>query len=515
LEQLLGVLIFTPNAQIVNFTYKNENGPTSIMILRPNISVIVTDLDNTLWDWFNIWHSSFKPFLEELSRVTGISEADLKLEIKAIHQQHHTSEYSHLLQELPCLRERFGNAFNPYEVLPTVVEAFRGGRRAAGKLYPSVLDTLLKIKSAGTIIVGFTESQFYYTTQRVRTFGLDGVLDILYSAEDRGLISQEELQQMRTKPDSFYKLNKTKTRILPTHAKKPNAALLTSILNDLNVTPECAVYIGDDLHKDILMANEAHMLSAHAKYGVSHRDSRYQLLVDVTHWTPLAVELQRNAKKDGTPDYVLVESFSELLNYFNFIPFDSAIKSNQLESHYIDQKIELWKVTVETQQHFNTLQLQIRNYVITLFLAILTAIGYTVKEHMFVSIFGFTTSIATLACIAGLFIVLAFYYMDWGYHQLLIGSVAHGRELENSIKKNITEAGLAAAIKNSSSGNKFLGIFKTNSTTRLHTFYWLLFFALVGAGILGCFAGKPETASQSEKAPLTGTTVNIWNVKLH
>jgi hypothetical protein len=39
------------------------------------------------------------------------------------------------------------------------------------------------------------------------------------------------------------------------------------------------------------------------------------------------------------------------------------------------QTVELWKTTVGTQQHFNTLQLQLRNFALTLYLAVLAAAG--------------------------------------------------------------------------------------------------------------------------------------------
>src|SRR5208337_3741334 len=59
----------------------------------------------------------------------------------------------------------------------------------------------------------------------------------------------------------IYELQRTQTTILPTEAIKPDAALLESILADIHAPSTTAVYVGDNLHKDILMANEAHVLS--------------------------------------------------------------------------------------------------------------------------------------------------------------------------------------------------------------------------------------------------------------
>lgn len=303
-----------------------KNTDQADVSVRPSASVLITDLDDTLWNWFELWYSSFKPLLDALVLKLKIPEAELKAEIKSVHQQHGTSEYSFLLQELPCIRKRYGASFNPYQEFPDVIEAFREGRRQAGKLYPGVLETLKTIQSYGTKIVGFTESQSYYTTQRIRVFDLDGVIEILYTTQDRGLLPPEQIKQLRNKPDSFYELQKTKTICLPTDAKKPDPVLLLKIIDDLHAKPANVIYVGDKLHKDILMARQAAVRSVHAFYGEAHHDNRYNLLRDVTHWIPTDVDLEKSAQEDGIkPDYILKQSFSELLDIFSFSQYKAAL----------------------------------------------------------------------------------------------------------------------------------------------------------------------------------------------
>jgi FMN phosphatase YigB (HAD superfamily) len=289
---------------------------------KREVSVLITDLDNTLWDWFEIWYSSFRPFLDELVHVTGIPENILKPQIKAIHEEHHTAEYSRVLQELPCLQEEFGPSFDPREKLPTVVGAYAKGRKSASRLYDGVKETLDYINQTGAKTVGFTESQSFYTIQRIRTLELDGHLELLYSTVDRRTLTSDELKQMRKNPDEYYKLRRTEARILPTNSKKPDAALLELILSNLGVNKSSVIYVGDDLHKDVSMANAAGITSVYAAYGESHKDERYGLLVDVTHWPKEDVQSQKDATGEGVrPDYVLKRSFRELLDKFVFVPF--------------------------------------------------------------------------------------------------------------------------------------------------------------------------------------------------
>lgn len=159
----------------------------------------------------------------------------------------------------------------------------------------------------------------------------------------------------------------------------------------------------------------------------------------------------------------------------------------ELQIAATNQKIELWKTAVNTQQHFNTLQLQLRNYALTLYLAILTAVGYAIKESMIINIWGCSTSMALLVCIAGLVVVFAFYFSDWGYFQLLKGAVQQGIEIENSLdqKSQLPEAGLAKRIGEFSSKKRFLGFFPKGAATRLHWFYGFL---IIGLILIAAFA---------------------------
>ena len=54
---------------------------------KPEIQLLVLDLDNTIWDWLKAWHISFSAQLEELAKITNIPAERLKAEMKAIHKK--------------------------------------------------------------------------------------------------------------------------------------------------------------------------------------------------------------------------------------------------------------------------------------------------------------------------------------------------------------------------------------------------------------------------------------------
>src|SRR4051794_21961380 len=65
------------------------------------------------------------------------------------------------------------------------------------KLYPSVFPSLWELKKRGTKIVAYTESMSFYSAYRLKRFGLDGVIDALFSPEDHIVPAGVSLDKLR------------------------------------------------------------------------------------------------------------------------------------------------------------------------------------------------------------------------------------------------------------------------------------------------------------------------------
>ncbi|WP_345844788.1 HAD hydrolase-like protein [Shewanella algae] len=288
--------------------------------MKKSKSVLITDLDNTLFNWFEIWFKSFKPMLSEIYRISQIPEDTLKAEIKAVHQKHGTAEYAFLIEEIPSLLAKYGSKEKTHEVMSLAIEAYRKGRSENLKLYDGVESTLEKIKNCGTLIVAYTESKSYYSSYRIKKLGLDKYIDILYSPEDHEVPSSHQ-------PTSF-KFQKTKVKHTPKGELKPNPQLLLDIISSVDSSPENCVYIGDSEMKDIDMAQKAGVDDVFARYGAVHFDnnegiSMYNLLREVTHWTQADVEREDEIKKNyhEIEPTLSIDNFGDLLNHFNFTSY--------------------------------------------------------------------------------------------------------------------------------------------------------------------------------------------------
>lgn len=287
------------------------------------IRLFVTDLDNTLFDWFAAWHASFSALLSSLIELSGVPGETLEAEIREVHQRRGTSEYSYLVQELPSLRRK-----HPDEDLGVIyrpaIDAYRDARESTLRLYPAVAESLAAIRAAGTTTIAYTESLAFYTSFRIRALSLDPLIDFLYSPADHDFPTGVSPADLRSRPPDEYELKHTVHRHTPAGVLKPDPTVLSAIVDEFNVPPRAVVYVGDSLMKDVAMAQKVGVVDVHAAYGVVQHRPEYDLLRRVSHWTADDVECERGiaAEPHVTPTFELTDSIAELLHYFVFAPTD-------------------------------------------------------------------------------------------------------------------------------------------------------------------------------------------------
>lgn len=254
----------------------------------PHIKLIIFDLDNTIYNWVDYYASSFKAMLEELVKITGLSESVLKASFKRVHQYHRTSEYAFAIQELDVLAEKdYGLSFiEKLEKYNSAIYAFRKKRKETLKLYPGVVETLETLSAEHRIIVAHTDAMMFYAIYRLQTqLNIACFFNGLFAQKNHGLPPGIVEKDVRFFQDpKKYQCSIPVLRELDPNLLKPDPRILKSILSEFDVSPENAIYIGDSLNKDVRMAQSCSVHDVFAVYGTKYNPNNYQLLVEITHW---------------------------------------------------------------------------------------------------------------------------------------------------------------------------------------------------------------------------------------
>jgi len=280
--------------------------------------IVITDLDDTIWQWFNMWYESSNNFFNNIAKYCDKDIETLYSDFKKVHQKYHTSEASSQISEVQCLSRKDVEIIENEKLIEgkTIIHKYHSDRLHKLSLYPNVISTLKELKSRNIIIVGFTESNTFYTMKRIKQFGLEEYFDAFYAPIDLG----KKDSSLRFYDNDSYLLDNTRIVELEKGTKKPNKDILNLIIGEFRMNPIDAIYIGDKLQKDIQMANEAGVLSVYAAYGDSPHDLRYELLQKVSHWSDEEIEYERLIKNSNSgitiEPNVTINSISEILNIF-------------------------------------------------------------------------------------------------------------------------------------------------------------------------------------------------------
>ena len=284
------------------------------------VSLLVIDLDNTVWDWFDAWYQSFTALLEGLHDATGIAIADLESEIRPIHQARFTSEYSWLVEEMVSLQALVPQGGDVRERFEDAIHRQNSARKRSTRAYPGVIETLRTVNAVGVPVVAYTESLEFWTRWRIKLLGLDGVIDRLYSSPDHDMPIGVDVDKKRWFPAENYQFTFTEHHHVPAGIVKPDPHILQQIIDEYGIDPSQVAYVDDSLMKDVAMAQTVGALDVYAQYGDSHLDPRYAQLQRVSHWLDTAVKKEQSNSPGvhPTPSYVLDKGFDQLLDFFDF-----------------------------------------------------------------------------------------------------------------------------------------------------------------------------------------------------
>lgn len=279
----------------------------------PSIALVFTDLDNTLYDWVAWYSRVFYRMINGAAARGDIPRARLLEEMQVLYRRRHGLEQPEALLHAPSIQRSFGDPGRAREALRGVFSSYYHAHYGSGlQGYPGVRATLQRMTAMGVLVVGHTEAPANHAVARLCALGLEHAFVALLAAPP----APDDPTTFEPDPRSLPFV----VRSLEPNERKPNPAVLLELCDRTGVPPSAALYVGDSLARDVRMAKDAGLWTAWARYGTRHDPRDWQRVVDVSPWTA-AQRAQACAHELGpetTPDFVLHESFEELLEHVDF-----------------------------------------------------------------------------------------------------------------------------------------------------------------------------------------------------
>jgi len=291
----------------------------------PHIRVLVTDLDNTLYDWVTFFSAAMAEMLVKASEILGVSVEQVAAELQHVHRGYRNTEQPFALLETPSVVQRFPNATRRElaVAMDPAFHAFNSSRKEHLKLYHGVRETLEQVHGAGTLVIGHTDATSHNALFRLKRLGLLDLFSALWTSIPTGPGHPDESKQEELDGELF-------TVIHDASHRKPDPAALETILKRIGAKSDEVLYVGDSLVSDISMARALGVWSAWAEYGTHFSQDDWARIVTVTHWTAEDVQRAKEARGrlgDVKPDVVLKNGFDDILAHFDFGPYQGPFSA--------------------------------------------------------------------------------------------------------------------------------------------------------------------------------------------
>jgi FMN phosphatase YigB (HAD superfamily) len=283
--------------------------------------LVITDVDGTLASFWDYFVPAIRDFLRDVSVRVNMPLVELAHDIGHVIERRGTHEYPWLLEETGYAWKHYAD--DPSRFVKDYVEPFwesvDANRLKYLHPYPGVLETLEELKRRGIKIVALSDAPEYMARVRNRQI-FDGLLDAVYSLETSepdadDMFRPIALEHGRERVARLRKETaglKTPLYTLPQSYEKPCPNGLDMVLKDFDVFPQEALFIGDSLSKDGLVAASRGIRFVHAHYGIT-LPAEYEEIVNIS----LKPAGEQRPHRPLPPSLItaVAARYDEILNY--------------------------------------------------------------------------------------------------------------------------------------------------------------------------------------------------------
>jgi phosphoglycolate phosphatase len=275
---------------------------------RPR-AVLVTDLDNTLYDFPRFYEAGLSALLATVSKWVDVHEDDALDSLRIAYEVHQSIEYPFGVESI--LRDSGLDRPTAVDAASACLEAFWESARHALRPYPSVRPTLSLLVDQRIVVIGLTDAPVREAMRRLHHLGLLRYFSrlmalSLFTRRSPGSV----LVRLEDVPGYGRYLPK-RVEGLPRTMRKPNSDVYQSIIATYDVAPERVVVVGDSIQRDLAPAIAVGARGVWARYG-TRRFEAERLIPKVVPFKLPEVTGRPGAAVEAVPS---IDRFDEVLRH--------------------------------------------------------------------------------------------------------------------------------------------------------------------------------------------------------
>jgi FMN phosphatase YigB (HAD superfamily) len=202
---------------------------------------ILTDLDNTIYNWVDFYAPCFRAMVHVLARKTKIAENEITKQFKHVFSLFGSVEYPFSIQRLELCQGRPDSEILELVYLGQL--AFGQARRRHLRPYPGVLETLAWAKRNNISVVAVSNAPLYLAWKRLFRLKLQGLFDGIAAAEGFP-IPTEDVYASKYKASRSSIAHKL-ALYLPSDRLKPAPQMYGDVLARIGVRAENTRVVGN------------------------------------------------------------------------------------------------------------------------------------------------------------------------------------------------------------------------------------------------------------------------------
>lgn len=295
------------------------------MTEKQPIALVVSDIDNTISDKFNVWGNALDSALDKLAKLHKRDRKDIEQDLLAHVPEsvkHISGPYigKDLRSDVACTPSLKPSSPEMEKEQERIFHEWDKDRSKA-ELYGGVLPTINKIKASGAKLVLYTDSRESVCVPRLAKMGITAdMIDALYVQPDLkdGQIIRNPVKGVA---NDFRAALGDKLVLLDPKTNKPNPKNMQRILDDMGVKdPKTAVMVGDNIRADGTGAIAVGMNFAWQKQGTVINDATlycYKAFCQDPNYKLTTAEHLEQMNDTNRPTAVL-NGFADLNKFYRF-----------------------------------------------------------------------------------------------------------------------------------------------------------------------------------------------------